>query len=80
MRKEDECRQYRHELERSQRRMAELQEKGVAALSTYDREIAYGGDDARAILMSTRLVGNHIAYFTEQVDGVPRAGAADHAV
>ena len=64
MRKEDECRQYRQELERSQRRLAELQEKGVAALSRYDREIAYGGDDARAIMMSTWLVSNHIRYFT----------------
>ena len=53
MRKEDECRQYRHELERSQRRMAELQEKGVEALSTYDQEIAFGGNDERAIQQST---------------------------
>jgi len=53
MKKEDQCRQYRQELERSQRRMAVLQEQGVEALSRYDREIAYGGDDERAIRMST---------------------------
>lgn len=67
MRKEDHCRQYRHELARSQQRMAELEKHGVAALSTYDREIAYGGDDERAIQMSTWLVSNHIASFTEQL-------------
>jgi len=67
MKKEDQCRQYRQELERSQRRMAVLQEQGVEALSRYDREIAYGGDDERAIRMSTWLVGNHIAYFTEKL-------------
>ena len=71
MRKDEQCRHDRHELERSQQRMAELQEKGVAALSTYDREIAYGGDEARAILMSTRLVGNHIRYFTDQLKDCP---------
>ena len=70
MRKEDECRQYRHELERSKRRLAELQEKGVA-LSTYDREIAYGGNDERAIQQSTWLVGNHIRYFTNKLTESP---------
>lgn len=67
MRKEEQCRYYRQELERSQRRMTELQDQGVEALSRYDREIAYGGDDERAIQMSTWLVGNHIAYFTEKL-------------
>ena len=43
MRKDAQCRQYRHDLERSQQRMDDLQEKGVEALSRYDREIAYGG-------------------------------------
>ena len=51
--------------------MAELQEKGVEALSRYDREIAYGRDDARATLMSTRLVGNHIRYFPDLLTGCP---------
>jgi hypothetical protein len=36
--------------------MADLQEFGVAALSQYDRKIASGGDDERAIQMSTWLV------------------------
>lgn len=67
MRKEEQCRYYRQELERSQRRMTHLQEQGVEALSRYDREIAYGGDDERAIQMTTWLVGNHIAYFTEKL-------------
>jgi len=67
MKKEAQCRQYRQELERSQQRLAELQEHGVAALGRYDREIAYGGDDERAIQMSTWLVGNRITYFTEKL-------------
>jgi hypothetical protein len=46
--------------------MTDLQEHGVEALSRYDREIAYGGDEERAIPMSTWLVGNSIAYFTEK--------------
>ena len=71
MNKEEQCRQYRHELERSHRRMAELLEQGIAALSTYDREIACGGNDERAIQQSTRLVGNHIRYFTDQLKDCP---------
>lgn len=67
MRKDEQCHHYRHELERSQRRMAQLQDQGVEALSPYDREIAYGGDDERAIQQSTWLVGNHIRYFTEKL-------------
>ena len=46
--------------------MTQLHEQGVAALSAYDREIAYGGDE-RAIQQSTWLVGNHIRYFTEKL-------------
>src|SRR4051812_42868462 len=67
MKQEDLCRHYHQELERSQRHMADLQEHGVEALSSYDREIAYGGDDERATQMSTWLVGNHIASFTEKL-------------
>jgi hypothetical protein len=67
MRKAEQCRSYHQELERSRRRMTDLQEHGVEALSRFDREIAYGGDAERAIQMSTWLVGNHIAYFTEKL-------------
>lgn len=67
MSKEAQCQHYRQELQRSQRRLTELQEQGVEALSRYDREIAFSGDDERAIQMSTWLVGNHIAYFTEKL-------------
>jgi hypothetical protein len=38
-----------------------------ASLSRYDREIASGGDDERALRMSTWLVGNHIRSFTEKL-------------
>ena len=67
MKKEEPCRSYRQGLARSQRRMADLQEHGVAALSRDDREIASGGDDERASQMSTWLVSNHIASFTEKL-------------
>ena len=67
MRKEEQYRHYRQELERSQRRMTELKEKGVEALSRYDREIAFGGNDELAIQQSTWLVGNHLRYFTEKL-------------
>lgn len=67
MNKEAECRQYRQDLDRSQRRLTELQERGVAAMSRYDIEIAHGGDADRALHTATWLVGNHIAYFTEKL-------------
>jgi hypothetical protein len=47
--------------------MTERQEQGVEVLSRDDREIASGGDDERAIPMSTRLAGNPIASFTEKL-------------
>ena len=67
MKKEDHCRHYHQELKRCERRMAELEKNGVEALSRYDREIAFGGDDERAIQMSTWRVRNHIRYFTEKL-------------
>ena len=39
-----------------------LTERGVACLSRYDREIAYGGDDELALASSLALKHNHIAY------------------
>lgn len=67
MNKEAECRQYRQDLERSQRRLTELQERGVAAMSRYDIEIAHGGRAEEALQTARWLVSNHIAYFTEKL-------------
>lgn len=36
-------------------------------MSRYDVEIAHGGDADGALHMAKWLVGNHIAYFTEQL-------------
>jgi hypothetical protein len=67
MNKEAQCRQYRQDLDRSQRRLTELETRGIAAMSRYDIEIAHGGDADGALRMATWLVGNHIAYFTEKL-------------
>ena len=67
MTKEAQCRQYRQDLDRSQQRMADLETRGTAAMSRYDIEIAHGGDADGALHMAKWLVGNHIAYFAEQL-------------
>ncbi len=67
MNKEAQCQQYRQNLDRSQRRLAELETRGVAAMSRYDIEIAHGGDADGALRMATWLVGNHIASFTDKL-------------
>lgn len=64
MTKEAQCRQDR---DRSQRRQADLETRGIAAMSRYDIEIAHGGDTDGDLHMANRLVGNHIAYFAEQL-------------
>ena len=67
MTKEAQCRQFRQDLDRSQRRLAELETRGVAAMSRYDIEIAHGGRADEALQTARWLVGNHIAYFTEKL-------------
>ena len=67
MNKEAQYRQHRQDLDRSQRRLSELETRGIEAMSRYDVEIAYGGDAEGAVRMATRLVSNHIAYFSEQL-------------
>ncbi len=67
MTKEAQCRQYRQDLDRSQQRMADLEARGIAAMSRYDIEIAHGGRAEEALRMAQYLVSNHIAYFTEQL-------------
>ncbi len=67
MDKEAQCQQYRQDLDRSHQRMTDLETRGTAAMSRYDIEIAHGGDADGALRMAKWLVGNHIAYFTEQL-------------
>lgn len=54
---------YKHELEKSQARMRELEEKGAEALSRYDIEIAAGGNAELALWTAKFLIGNHIKWF-----------------
>jgi hypothetical protein len=58
---------YQTELEREQRRMADLEKRGVDALSKYDIEIAAGGDAELALNTAKYLVSNHIAYFSSKL-------------
>src|SRR5437879_4801391 len=58
---------YQQQLQIAEERLLELNEKGVQALSRYDIEIAAGGDAEQALQTATRLVGNHVRYFTEQL-------------
>lgn len=44
-----------------------MQERGVEALSEFDRVIAFGGDDQLALITSMQLIRNHIAYYTRQL-------------
>lgn len=48
-------------------RLKEMEERGVEALSTYDRTIAFSGNDDMAIKTSMQLVRSHISYFERQL-------------
>jgi hypothetical protein len=61
---------YATELERERRRLVDLEERGVKALSRYDIEIAAGGDVEKALATAKYLVGNHIAYFSSKLEGL----------
>jgi hypothetical protein len=65
--KEGQCRRARTALEIAEQQLAELEERGVAALSAYDREVPFGGDAERALLVSTRLVRNQRNHFAREV-------------
>jgi hypothetical protein len=47
--------------------MADLQERGVEAMSRYEMEICHGGNGEAALKEAKWLVGNHISYFTDKV-------------
>lgn len=52
----------RKELEQSRLRYEDIAARGAEALSRYDREIAYGGDDEMARAGSLALLYNQISW------------------
>lgn len=72
MPKEDACVRARHGLADALRRQAELDERGVEALSGYDRRVAFQGDAERGLVVSKQLVANHVAYYARQLERCPR--------
>ena len=71
-RQEQECIEYRQDLNQAQQRLEALVENGGAALSRYDIEIAHGGDVEQALWTALYLVGNHVRYFIEKVQECDR--------
>lgn len=65
--RESEGQRWRTEFDRAQKRLRELEEQGAAALSSYDINIAFGGDAGQALRVSKELVMHHVAYFGEKV-------------
>lgn len=59
------------DLKRSKERYAELEEKGIKALSDYDINIAHGGDAESALATAKMLVGNHIKYYERKLAELP---------
>jgi hypothetical protein len=72
MPKENVCVRARHGLADALRRQAELDERGVGALSRYDREVAFQGDAELGLIVSKQLVANHVAYYARQLERCPR--------
>lgn len=66
-REQEDCQKHRALLQRSHDRLAELEEKGIDAVSHYDITIAHGGDAAKALHMAKYLTRNHIAWFADRV-------------
>lgn len=59
---------FRNEIEKSRRRLADMEERGVDAMSRYDVEIAYGGNGQMALDQAKVLVGNHINYYGARLE------------
>ncbi len=59
---------YREEIEKSKRRLADLHERGIDAMSKYDVEIAYGGNGQMALDQAKLLVGSHINYYGARLE------------
>lgn len=59
---------YREEIEKSKRRLADLEERGIEAMSRYDIEIAHSGDAEYALKEAKMLIGNHISYYGARLE------------
>ncbi len=59
---------YRGEIEKSKRRLADMEERGIDAMSRFDVEIAYGGNGQMALDQGKQLVGNHISYYSARLE------------
>ncbi len=59
---------YRGEIEKSKRRLADMEARGIAAMSRFDVEIAYGGNGQMALDQGKQLVGNHINSYTRRLE------------
>ncbi|MCE9590262.1 MAG: hypothetical protein K8S99_07035 [Planctomycetes bacterium] len=57
----------RRQLEQDTERYQDVLERGVEALSRYDREIAYGGNDHLAVASTIAFKHSHIAYAKARV-------------
>jgi hypothetical protein len=55
------------QLREDEARLKELEEKGIAALSRYDIEIAYMGDAEMALKSAKQFKRNHIAYDKDRI-------------
>jgi hypothetical protein len=59
---------YRGEIEKSKQRLADLEERGIEAMSRFDVEIAYCGNGQMALNTAKTLVGNHINYYGRKLE------------
>ena len=65
--KQDTYAYWKKQLEQDEARLNELEEKGIAALSRYDIEIASMGDAGEALETAKWLKRNHIKYDKERI-------------
>jgi hypothetical protein len=59
---------YREQIERSKRRLADMEERGIEAMSRYDVEIAYGDNGQMALDHGKQLVSSHIFYSSGKLE------------
>lgn len=65
------------QLREDKARLKELEEKGIAALSRYDIEIAYMGDAEMALEQAKQLKRNHIVYDKDRIAELEAKGVQE---
>lgn len=55
-----------------QARLKDIEERGIEALSRFDREICYHGDEELALRETVRLVSNQIYYAESRLETLPK--------